>query len=370
MAEYAIYLENADNIVTAEQHRVMTTTALMGRDGTKDTGTALGTKPAPDFVIQIVQRQIGANMSVDVLPGIVYISPNTGDRNGTYTWANNETDNVVLDAADTSNPRIDVVGVIAYDTAYGDPQDYVGLVVIKGTAAASPVVPSFPNNFTPLARIFVSANTTVILQANIAEYRYPSNQSFAAGGWRRMGNDSGGVIPRTYPSNPTPGQVVVDMVTGWVKYWSPYQNNWQLLTTTGKLSTYTPVLTASSVNPTLGSGGVASGAYRYLTPNLVWVKVYIKFGSGSADPGSGFYTVSLPTPTVANPVANGGCFTGYTSDSSAGDTGLIKPTYLNTNKVAFQFWDPVTASGNAVGASAPFVWALNDTLQFQGIYEV
>ncbi|OPJ63671.1 hypothetical protein [Clostridium chromiireducens] len=75
-----------------------------------------------------------------------------------------------ISAADTTNPRIDLV-VIVIDTTVNPyvPQ----LKVIKGTAAASPSVPALPTGFVgiALAQVRVNANATSITSANITDVR-------------------------------------------------------------------------------------------------------------------------------------------------------------------------------------------------------
>ncbi len=61
----------------------------------------------------------------------------------------------------------------------------------------------------------------------------------------------------------------------------------------GAYTTYTPTLTGSTTNPTLGSGSSVSGFYKRLGR---WVrgKAVITFGSSGTAVGSGYYGLLLP----------------------------------------------------------------------------
>ena len=61
----------------------------------------------------------------------------------------------------------------------------------------------------------------------------------------------------------------------------------------GAYTSYTPTLTASSVNPTLGSGSSATGYYKRLG-RRVFGYLDITFGSSGAAAGTGYYGVLLP----------------------------------------------------------------------------
>jgi hypothetical protein len=73
---------------------------------------------------------------------------------------------------------------------------------------------------------------------------------------------------------------------------------WTVEITDGVRTAYTPALTASTTNPTLGSTGTATGHY-VRTGDLVLVGFAFTFGGTGISSGSGTYTISLPvTPQV------------------------------------------------------------------------
>jgi hypothetical protein len=61
----------------------------------------------------------------------------------------------------------------------------------------------------------------------------------------------------------------------------------------GEWTSYTPVLTASVTNPTLGTGSAQTGSYARIQ-NLIIYRFFIRFGSSGISAGSGSYRVSLP----------------------------------------------------------------------------
>lgn len=58
---------------------------------------------------------------------------------------------------------------------------------------------------------------------------------------------------------------------------------------------YTPVLTASTTNPTLGTGSSAVGRYRQFGKTVL-CRGEFRFGTSGISAGSGQYSMSLPVP--------------------------------------------------------------------------
>lgn len=65
----------------------------------------------------------------------------------------------------------------------------------------------------------------------------------------------------------------------------------------GNWTSYTPVLTATVTNPTLGTGSVVSAAYARVK-NLIIYRYFIQFGTSGVNAGSGEYKVSLPVTSA------------------------------------------------------------------------
>lgn len=91
-----------------------------------------------------------------------------------------------------------------------------------------------------------------------------------------------------------------------------YQNGDGTLdfTVTHNYVAYTPVLTASTTNPTLGTGAVVTGSYCVIG-DMVHYIAYIKFGTSGVSAGSGEYYVSLPVSASTSGASQYNLGTGY-----------------------------------------------------------
>lgn len=133
----------------------------------------------------VSQRGAGANMSVDVAEGAGSIMRSTDDY--PYYGFSDATKNVVVTAADGTNPRRDIV--VAYvdksvvQSATSDNPNALVFAIVAGTPAGSPSDPSdgdiqtavgASNPFIKLARIAVAAGASSIVNANITDLRTPA----------------------------------------------------------------------------------------------------------------------------------------------------------------------------------------------------
>jgi hypothetical protein len=129
-------------------------------------------------------------------------------------------------------------------------------------------------------------------------------------------------------------------------------------------TTYTPTLTASTTNPTLGSGSTATGRYT-VRGDTVEAECYLAFGSGM-NAGSGIYLVSLPVTanyfTGYQKVGYGFCY-----DSSAFVNYLFVAQINSTDatKVMFAY-----QGGDVVKNNLPFAWAQSDHITFVLSYRI
>lgn len=130
-------------------------------------------------------------------------------------------------------------------------------------------------------------------------------------------------------------------------------------------TTYTPTLTASTTNPTLGSGSTVFGSYSQVG-KIVTVKFMFIFGSSGTNAGSGTYRVSLPVTPVGDSIPSGNIFIFDSSTSNAwtGCMGSIQSAgYMD------QIW---YASGGAlasVSESNPMAWSASDQIRGLITYE-
>lgn len=134
-------------------------------------------------------------------------------------------------------------------------------------------------------------------------------------------------------------------------------------------TSYTPVLTAATTNPTLGSGSVVSGRYTRIG-KLVAYRFYIAFGTSGVNAGSGSYRISLPvssTTTGGAGVLTMGSLFVYDSSTTNAYTGLMG----NTSNATY-LSDIYYAQGGALAAlsnSTPWTWAASDQIRGFIIYE-
>ncbi|MGB3443896.1 MAG: chitobiase/beta-hexosaminidase C-terminal domain-containing protein [Actinophytocola sp.] len=117
--------------------------------------------------------QLGSpGQAVQLYPGKAIVT-RTGQ--GPYLLTQETTiTNYPLDAADPSNPRIDILYLRLYDKGIGDSgggPHGPKVEHLNGTPAGSPTVPSFPTDTVPIARILRPANTNNVTAANITDLR-------------------------------------------------------------------------------------------------------------------------------------------------------------------------------------------------------
>jgi hypothetical protein len=120
----------------------------------------------------------------------------------------------------------------------------------------------------------------------------------------------------TRPSSPADGMVIWETDTERYMTYNVSLGGWKHL---GQIvdGTYTVALTATTTNPTLGSGGGTIG--KYTLRNGIWcdVRFTIKFGSSGASAGSGQYLINLPFTSASDfTIAAPDCGAAYLRDDS------------------------------------------------------
>lgn len=171
-------------------------------------GGVSGIVASGDF---LVSQNGTPNMSVDVAAGRAYVAGSESGFQGVYFVENRASVNLAISAADATNPRIDLVVLKLEDSTYSGAIDAASLVVVTGTAAASPSEPSAPANSLVLARVDVDANETTILTADLTDRR--GNLATTLGGVRP-------VTSSTRPGSPRPGEPIFEQDTGNLSIWS------------------------------------------------------------------------------------------------------------------------------------------------------
>lgn len=122
-------------------------------------------------------------------------------------------------------------------------------------------------------------------------------------------------------------------------------------------TSFTPTLKAGSSDPTLGTGGSATGRYLQIG-KLLKVQYRFAFGTASAAQGSGEYYIAMPG--------------GFSLDTTITDpyvgTGRIHDADQNKNWLVGVLWDAANSrfkftldnGGTTVFDNNPFTWANND----------
>lgn len=159
-----------------------------------------------------VTAQDTPNRTVRVGPGNALIATTAGDG-GLYPFANDSSENVNINAAGTTNDRLDLIVAKVYDGDAGSTEGdgYGDILYVPGTPSSSPVVPSVPadGGYEPLAMISMEANQTTVTDDDITDLR----RFTAASGGVLYAPDENYLtdLVATFPdplSMPVPGQLV------------------------------------------------------------------------------------------------------------------------------------------------------------------
>lgn len=145
---------------------------------------------------------------------------------------------------------------------------------------------------------------------------------------------------------------------------------WVSLVTPGAWVSWTPVVTASSVNPTLGTGSVAAGRYAQVG-KTVHATAFVQFGTSGVAAGTGTYAFSLPVTIDTSANRNGVVGMAYFQDSSTTFTGLgivLAGASSGTAVIQYQPNNNTTGLATTLGAAAPWAWAASDTIRFNLTY--
>lgn len=123
-----------------------------------------GIVKSTDFV---VTQTTTASMSVNISGGRAFIIGGTITGQGAYDVYSDGPESRTITAANSSNPRIDIVVLTIRDAAVSGSNNDVILQVVAGTPNGSPTAPATPADSLLLATIAVGAGVTNITNANI-----------------------------------------------------------------------------------------------------------------------------------------------------------------------------------------------------------
>lgn len=136
----------------------------------------------------------------------------------------------------------------------------------------------------------------------------------------------------------------------------------------GLRGSWTPTLTATTTNPTLGTGPTQTGAYT-LQNGTMDCLVIIAFGTGAPTAGSGTYLISLPTG-----------FGIHTDESDQIPLGIARIRDASAVTVAYNWFVASDATqpgkvllrsetGAAVTNAVPWTWAASDSMRMRFRYK-
>lgn len=126
--------------------------------------------------------------------------------------------------------------------------------------------------------------------------------------------------------------------------------------------TWTPALTAATVNPTLGTGSTTVGRYGRINKTVYGDASFV-FGTSGVAAGTGAYYISLPV-TAQNATPPIGI--GWILDASAGLLRHVVVQMDTTSRVALYLENTITFG---VGAANPWTWAASDQIRINFQYE-
>jgi hypothetical protein len=135
-------------------------------------------------------------------------------------------------------------------------------------------------------------------------------------------------------------------------------------TAIGTWTSYTPTLTASVTNPTLGTGGSTYGLYTQIN-DLVVGTAYVAFGSSGASGGSGTLRVSAPVEIDTSDVS---IITGFTMLYDASGTYFRTAAATWSTSTTFSFYTG-NDSPSLVTSGTPFGWTSFDQIRVHFRYK-
>lgn len=141
--------------------------------------------------------------------------------------------------------------------------------------------------------------------------------------------------------------------------------------TQGQWQTYTPALTASTTNPTVGNASLL-GRWKYIDNKTIALQINFTFGSTSSA-GSGEWAFSLPSGITAGSLRQAVNF--ILTDNGSG--WYVGHGYIGggATKITPLLYNLAPSTGLSIGAAelrhdTPFTWATNDFITINGIIEI
>jgi hypothetical protein len=133
--------------------------------------------------------------------------------------------------------------------------------------------------------------------------------------------------------------------------------------------TYTPALTAVTVNPTLGTSSFQEGRYQVIQKRA-FVEGTIYFGTSGAAAGTGAYRISVPS-AVSIKSNNAAIGYGLFYDASAAYVFYpMQAFYISATTFQLIVASPAYTAASILSSTVPVVPANSDQIKFTLCYEV
>ena len=137
----------------------------------------------------------------------------------------------------------------------------------------------------------------------------------------------------------------------------------------GEWTSYTPLLTGSTTNPTLGTGATSTGKYSRIQ-NLIIYKFSIFFGTSGFVAGVGNYRISLPV----NSTGGKAFYSSESGQTSFYDSSANAPYYADiwmssASQITIQTQPTLNGVLGILSATTPVIPANNDAITGLVIYE-
>lgn len=147
--------------------------------------------------------------------------------------------------------------------------------------------------------------------------------------------------------------------------------------TSDPLKTYTPIFTASTANPTIGTGGPAVlRAYYYEIFDQIYTWGEFRFGTTGAFAGTGTWSMTLPFNALCNigiganiglmPVIGAGSIW---VQSTAANRQPVTVHLKSTSEMQFSVKLNSGAAQREITGNAPVAWAPQDGLHWYAHYQ-
>lgn len=169
------------------------------------------------------------------------------------------------------------------------------------------------------------------------------------------------------PSTPGSGIFIRETDTRRILIWNASENVWDLvadpLAEYGAWSTYVPVWTAATTNPSLGDGTI-QGRYRVLGKSMdIWIKLL--WGSTTSSASTGGWRFTVPFAIRADQLLQIMAEDASASQRWTGSARIIGGTTGDNMRTNI-----TSGGGQIAGVSTPFTWATGDMLILQGSVEL